>query len=142
MDGRRIAALELLERIRRHEIQTEASELGQLRAEAAELERRREALERQLEDGVSCDDPAVLSYLGNFVRSVRAEIDLSTRQLAAIETRVEALSTLVGDKFRDIKSYEILRREAMARNAAEKAAREEAEAGSVAQSRWWSNRGR
>ena len=140
MDDRRIAALDLLERMRRNEIESETRDLGRLRAEAQALERRREELESRLDEGASCQDPVLQSYLGNFVRAVRAEMTRIDRDRATLEARIAELADRVAEAFREIKTYELLRLDALARKAAERQAKDEAELGEAAQIRWWLRR--
>ncbi|MCB1342141.1 MAG: flagellar FliJ family protein [Pseudooceanicola sp.] len=142
MDDRRIAALALLERVRRHEIESETQALGQLRAQSAQLEQNRRDLEQSLEDGAQCADPALRSYLGNFVRSVRGEIARGDRAIAEIETSAAEIADRVAEGFREIKSYEILRLDALARRVADLERREETEMSDLAQIRWWRSRRR
>lgn len=142
MDERRIAALELLERVRRHEIESETQELGQLRAEAGLLERAKQELETSMDEGAQCADPALRGYLGNFVRSVRSEIDRNQKSRDAIEAKASKIADRVAESFREIKSYEILRLDALAQRAKERAAKEEAELSELAQIRWWREQAR
>ena len=137
MDERRIAALALLERVKRHEMESETHELGRLRSEAAQLERLRHDLETRIDEGLNCDDPALRGYIGDFIRSVRSEIDRSQQTLNEIEARAAEMTDKVTEGFREIKSYEILRLDALARRVSEMEAREEAELSNLAQGRWW-----
>lgn len=140
MDSRRIAALELLERLRRHEVEEETRRLGELRTQLQTLTRQREALLHRLREESHADDPALIGYLGDFVRSVRGEIGRLEQGEAHLEPEISALEDRVSDAFREIKSFEILRLNEKVRRLEELRLKEEAEAGEVALSRWQSRR--
>ena len=136
MDDRRIAALDLLERLRRHEIESDTRQLGRLRADAAQLARQRSDLLDKLSTEARADDPALLGYVGDFIRSVRSEIDRVRQREARIEPELDKLETRVAEAFREIKTYEILRLDALAKRAEEARAKDDAEAEEIAIIRW------
>lgn len=137
MVPRRTAALALMERLRRHEIEAEAQELGRLRAEEARLLRRKDELTRRLSEESRTGDPALVAYLGNFLRSMRSEIARVERDRARIEPDLTALETRISAAFREMKTYETVRLAAQQEARAVQAKREDAEAGEVALLRWW-----
>ena len=140
MDTRRIAALALIERIRRHEIEAETAELGRLRDEAARLDRRRAELEQEMESGAQSSDPALLTYLGNFLRSVRIEIERVESDRAGIEPDLSALEDRIAAAFREMKTLENVRRAALLEARHEAQRREDNEAAEMALLQWWRNR--
>lgn len=140
MEARRIAALELIERVKRHEIEADTQALGQLRAEAGKLDRQRGELEDKLSSAMQVSDPALLSYAGNFSRAIRREIVQTEKQRARLEPDLSKLETRVSEAFREIKTYEILRLKALAEAAEERQRKEEEELAELALTQWWRNR--
>lgn len=140
MDARRIAALDLIERVKRHEIEAETQMLGNLRAEAGKLDSQRADLEGKLDEATQITDHDMLAYAGTFSRSIRNEILRTQRQRARLEPELSKLEDRVAEAFREIKTYEILRLKALAEAAEEKQRKEEEELSELALTQWWRNR--
>lgn len=141
MDPRRTAALLLMERLKRHDIESDARELGRLRAESARLDRQKEELLDRLHGESRSDDPALAAYLGNFIRSVRSEILRIEREKARIEPDLTRLEDRVAEAFREMKTYESVRLSAQAEALEEARRQEDAAAAETALGRWWRARG-
>lgn len=115
--GRRIAALGLLERVERHEMETDARRLGALRAEVALLEGQRNSLLDSLRRetvGISLE---AAPYVGGYIESVREEVARLEADAARLEEEAGSLEDRVRGRFREMKTF------ATAREAAEAGAK-------------------
>ncbi|MGR3564350.1 MAG: hypothetical protein ACU0FH_02505 [Heliomarina sp.] len=142
MEARRIRALGLIERLKRHEMEAEAQEMGRLRSEANRLERRREELLEQSQTASYNSDPSLVPYLGNYVRSLRSEIGRAERDRARIDPDLRAIENRMSLAFREMKTYESVRKAAEARLRQQVEQAEEFENADQALNQWWRKRGR
>ena len=109
VDTRRIAALALIERLKRQEIEREAEELGRLRAAAAVLDTRRDALETEVSAGSVGNDPGLYGYLATYLPAARSEIARLSRDRALMDPELSAREDRVSAAFRDMKTVETVR---------------------------------
>ena len=109
MERRRIAALSLLERLSRHEIEEKAREFAALRARMAELEHERNGLLESLRRDAHVTTIEAAPYLGNYLRSVRAQAAQLEAGIAQLAPRAEQLEAFMRDKFGEMKTYETVR---------------------------------
>ncbi len=126
MADRRQRALALLERLRKLEIESVATELNELRGRMADLERRRdETTDALYRDGhiVSLESAP---YVGNYIRAARSEIASLEAAHARLAPREAELDEQVRDRFREMKTYAAVASRAKARSRAEAAKREAA----------------
>ncbi|WP_212522744.1 flagellar FliJ family protein [Actibacterium sp. MT2.3-13A] len=136
MARRRIAALALLERLRRHEIEEQARELGALRARIAELERQREALRERLRRDAHVSTIEAAPYLGDFIRSIRREIAVLEAEIARFSPRMDELEAIMQGRFAELKTYETVRLEKEWEMLRQLQRREAAELEELALQRW------
>ncbi len=137
MQAGRIRALELMEKLKRQAIESDAQELNDLRAEALRLDQRRERLEREMTEGAQTDDPAMRTYLGDYLRSMRSEIARVERDRKRIEPGLNRLEQRVATAFREMKTYESVRVAGMALAKDEAQRAEDAAEAEMAVMRWW-----
>ncbi|RVV96848.1 hypothetical protein EKE94_16000 [Mesobaculum littorinae] len=135
-ENRRIAALDVLERLRRHEMEEEARELGQLRGRIAQHEQTRDGLERDLRDETRDSTLESARYVADYVRAVRAQIVTHAQAIAALEAKAEGLEDRVRARFRDMRTIGTLSARARSRRAAEHARREAEEMAEIGLQRW------
>mgnify|MGYP000359716130 CR=1 FL=1 len=109
MERRRIAALALLERLRRQEIEDKAREFGALRARLEHLEGARETLLDSLRRDAHVTTIEAAPYLGDFIRSVRNEAALLEAEIAQLSPRVAELEEAIRAEFGRMKTYETVR---------------------------------
>ena len=142
MEPRRIAALALIERLKRQEIAREAEALGRLRAEAAALDSRRDALEGEVRAGSIGNDPGIYGYLAGYLPTARTEIARLTRERARLDPELVALEDRVSDAFREMKTVESVRLKAEADATRARRRRADAAHDETALTRWWRDRRR
>lgn len=107
MEKRRIAALELLEQLRKHEMEGEVRELGLLNGRIDKLEQERSALFDRLERDAHIVSIEAAPYVGDFIRSVREEIAARDAEIAQLSRRAEQLEAAVREKFREVKTFSV-----------------------------------
>ncbi len=104
--GRRIAALDVIVRLRNHEMEEEARGLAELRGRVAGTERARSRLRAQLrEEGHSATLEAA-PYVAGFIRQLRGEIEKLDAELAELNRQADTLEEAVRGRFRELKSAE------------------------------------
>jgi flagellar export protein FliJ len=140
MERRRIRALRLIERLKRHEIESDAQEMGRLRAAANQIDRQRAQLMDDVESSAGAEDPAAMQYFGSYLRAVRAEVTRLDHDRAQLEPALEAVETRVSTAFRQMKTYEVVRLTTEARIKADALREEEAAMADVALVAWWRKR--
>ena len=140
MDTRRIRALRLLERLKRHEIEADAQEMGRLRATANQIDRQRAQLMDDVESSAGAQDPGAMQYFGSYLRAVRAEVTRLDHDRAQLAPQLEAVETRVSNAFRHMKTYEVVRLATEARIKAESQRKEEAASAEQAVQAWWRKR--
>lgn len=110
MAGRdRLKALQLMERISRHRMESIGAEMAGLRAAQAELGRQIRALDdaTALEAAQTTDQTR--PYLPAYLRSVTAQQDVWAREQDAIEEQVAQLEGRLLGAFREVKTQETVR---------------------------------
>ncbi len=127
MASRRQRALALLERLSKHEIEGAATELGQLRARIAELERRRDQMHDDLAREAHIVSIEAAPYVGSYIRAVRAEIGAAEAARAKLTPRETVLEERVREGFREMKTFAAVAAREAARQRAAQQARETAE---------------
>ncbi|MGC9370083.1 MAG: flagellar FliJ family protein [Paracoccaceae bacterium] len=136
MERRRIAALALLERISRHEIEEKTREFAALRARMAGLERERDRLLGSLREDAHVTTIEAAPYLGDYIRSVRAQAAQMEAEIAQLSPRAEQLETFMREKFGEMKTYETVRLSKELGLRHERVRREAAEADELVLQRW------
>lgn len=134
--GKRLAALRLLERLRRQEIEARAPELGRLRAEVAALEAEGHQLSRRLAEESHVVSVEAAPYLGHFIRSVRARMLALEAQAAALRPRIAMLEDEVAAAYREQRSYEGVRHAGEQANARAEIRRQEQAVDDLVLMRW------
>lgn len=140
METKRIKALALVEKLKRHDIEDLARQHGALLSESTRLDQHRADLERQLETGSCTEDPILQSYLGNYLRSMKAEMRQVDREKAQLAPQLAELETKMAASFREMKTVETVRDAATARLKDSRDRAEEAEADDLSVVRWWHQR--
>ena len=142
MDTRRIRALRLLERLKRHEIESDPQEMGRLRAAANQIDRQRAQLMEDVESSAEAgsQDPSSMQYFGTYLRAVRAEVTRLDHDRAQLAPQLDAVETRVSNAFRHMKTYEVVRLATEARIKAEAQRRDEAASAEQAVQAWWRKR--
>ncbi|KAF0674660.1 hypothetical protein [Profundibacterium mesophilum] len=115
---KRIAALALLERVRRHEMEDDSRALATLRGEIAELTDRGRALEGELHREAHAAGIESAAYLGDYIRAVRATLAGYEARISQITPEADRLETAVMERFREIKTFQSVRLAGLAANAA------------------------
>ncbi|KKL79391.1 hypothetical protein LCGC14_2015340, partial [marine sediment metagenome] len=136
MSAKRRAALNLLERLERHEMEAQSRKLGQLRDEMAKLEQRRDGLLEDLHNNAHVTGIESAPYVGTYVRSVRRSVAGLETAISGMTPQVQKLEEAVLDRFRSIKTFESARLRSAARDAADRAAREAADRDEMVLLRW------
>ncbi len=103
----RVRTLALLERLRRHEMMSEAGELAALRAQIAELERKRSDLLNRLRTEARIVSLEAAPYVGAYIRAIRHEVAQIDRALEKAAPRLEALEQEMAERFREIATIKL-----------------------------------
>lgn len=136
MERRRIAALALLERLKRHEIEERAREFRALRARMEQLEGERDRLLDSLRRDAHVATIEAAPYLGDYIRSVRNQAALLEAEIAQLSPRAEQLEAFVREKFGGMKTFETVRLSKEWDLRQEQRRREAAEAEELVLQRW------
>ncbi len=127
---RRLRALDVLERMTRHEMRDEAQRLGQLRAEIAGIGQQVAELEQRMAREARVTSPESAPYVAGFIRALRREITAAETRRTELEREADSLDEVVREKFRQAKVFDHLatqnrQKAAAQRERAEAAARDE-----------------
>jgi flagellar biosynthesis chaperone FliJ len=125
MQKRRIAALELIERLKTHEMEGEVRELGLLHGRIDALEQERRALFGRLESEAHIVSIEAAPYVGNFIRAIREEIAARDREIDRLDRQAEKLEAAVREKYHEVKTFSVAleqTRSALARDRDRRAA--------------------
>ncbi|SFP66127.1 hypothetical protein [Tranquillimonas alkanivorans] len=123
-ESRRIRALDVLERLRRHEMEVEARELGLLRGRIAEQARHRDTLKARLVDETHGLTLEGAPYLADFLRSMRAEIAAAEQEIAKLEQEAERYEDAVRERYAELHSVSAVLSSTRARAARDRDRRE------------------
>lgn len=136
MDRRRLAALSLLKRLKKHEMELNARELGALRLEAVELVRQKQGLEDGIQQQTQDLDVTLTPYMRRFLPAAKAEIRNLDVNIANLARPITALEENISNKFREFKTFDIMHNSLKERIQQEQEAREVAAAEEVLLARW------
>lgn len=88
---RRISALQLIQRIKQHEIDSFAARMTLIRNEQAALQNELRDLQARLEDEAHISSPEDAPYLAGFLRAVEARRAFLSEQLAELDRQAETI---------------------------------------------------
>lgn len=97
----RIRMLAILERLRRHEMESEARELAALRSHVVALQHNRAELLDRLRREARIITLEAAPYVGSYIRAVRNEIAHIDRALAKARPHLDALEAAMAERFRE-----------------------------------------
>lgn len=96
-----IRTLAILERLRRHEMASDARELAAQRVHVAELLRARASLLERLKNEARIITLEAAPYVGAYIRAIRNEVARIDRALAKATPRLDALEAVMAERFRE-----------------------------------------
>lgn len=109
MDRRKLKALQVVGRIRSHELDVEAAKLGELRAQMSALETEKSSLESSLRrDGVMNGVVEYAPYIGPFIRNMRAAIAQADGKMEALRDDLESQEDVVRERFTEKKTIDLV----------------------------------
>lgn len=123
--ARRIRALDLLERVKRHEMEDELRELARINGKIAETRAQREELDRRLREETRSRDLEVAPYIAGFARAMREQIAGLDGQLEKLATESRTLDDFVRERYREARTYASVA-DRLRQEARQEAARREA----------------
>ncbi len=132
----RVRTLALFERLRRHEMMSEAGELAALRAQIAELERKRSDLLNRLRTEARIVSLEAAPYVGAYIRAIRHEVAQIDRALEKAAPRLEALEQEMAERFREIATIKLASERTLKEMRQAHEAREALEADAQTLIRW------
>jgi flagellar export protein FliJ len=136
MDARRQAALRLLERLKRQELEEYARDIGELRGRMAELEQRIDGLQDDLREKARVESIEAAPYVGDYIRSVRSAIAGLESESSELQPQIETLEDALRERFREMKTFEIIREHGAAQEKAERDRKESQESEEQVILRW------
>ncbi|OWU83174.1 hypothetical protein ATO6_20240 [Oceanicola sp. 22II-s10i] len=135
-DRRRIRALDIMERVKRLETEEKARAAGQIRGKMTQLEAEKETLIQRISGESHVEGVEGAIYLGRFIRSIRAEIERISSEMATLRPGLNKAEDALRSALAEQKTYEILRLSRMAELRHAEKKREAAEMDEVARQRW------
>lgn len=136
MADRKLQALTLIQRIRRHEMEQEAAGLAELNLQISVLTRQKTALLEELHTQAHGRTLEAAPYVGNYVRAVRTEEARLTGEIAALEKQVAEREAVVMEHFRQMKAYGKVLDDTRAGQSREANRKEAAQADELTTLRW------
>ena len=106
---RRRKALQLMERVSRHEMEIVGTELSALRAEQSQLRTMSLELEERARWEADTSTEETRRYLPAFLGSVDAQRRLWAQEQEQLETQAAKLETQIIDAFRQVRTKELIR---------------------------------
>ncbi|AQS46953.1 hypothetical protein BMG03_03440 [Thioclava nitratireducens] len=140
MARNRIAALEVIGRLRRRELEEQAGELSKLNAQVARLESERDTLTARARAELHVTSPETAPYAAGFREAVRETVSWLDQEIGTLNERRVPLEDRMRELFREAKTYDTLLDRARAERAAELAKREQAQVEERTLQRWLRDR--
>ncbi|MGR3756602.1 MAG: hypothetical protein ACU0AT_05160 [Tranquillimonas sp.] len=134
--SRRIAALAVLERLRRHEMESEARELALLRGEVARIEAQRTETLDDMNRNAHVTMIEAAPYLGDYIRAVRAEVAGLDERLGELDEKCATLEDEVRERYRSMRTVGTLLQTQRAKALADRQKAEAARLDEQAIGRW------
>ncbi|MEQ5870655.1 flagellar FliJ family protein [Sagittula sp. NFXS13] len=106
---RRLRALEVMERLKRMDTEREAQSTASLRDSMVQLEAEKTALLARLSGESRIEGLEGAPYLGRFIRSMRAELDRISHEIARLQPEVAQAEDRLRAALSEQKTYETLR---------------------------------
>ncbi|KFE35664.1 flagellar export protein FliJ [Thioclava atlantica] len=136
----RIAALDVIGRLRRRELEEQAAELATLNAQVARLEGERDTLVARARDELHVTSLETAPYAAGFREAVRETVSWLDTEIGALNQRRQPLEDRMRALFQDAKTYDKLLEQARAKKAADLARREQAQIEERTLQRWLRDR--
>jgi len=133
---RRLAALSLLKRLKKHEMEINNRELGNLRLRNTVLTQQKQSLVDDIQHQTHSLDVTLTPYMQRFLPAAKSEIHSLDESIAKLEPYISALEEQVSEKFREFKTFDIMHNALRDRMRQDQEAREAATAEEVLLSRW------
>ncbi|MBO9428509.1 hypothetical protein [Sulfitobacter sp. R18_1] len=108
MANKKLRSLGLIQRIKKHDLESEAAKLGVLRHEISQLEAEKTRLLDSLQRDARMQSIELAQYVGQFIRSIRAQVKIIDQQLIGLRQKEEAQEDMVVDRFGDVKTYDVV----------------------------------
>lgn len=100
---RRIAALQLIQRIRQHEIDGHAARMNAIRGEQARLQEQVQELDDRVAAEGRVTAPETAAYLAGFLRAARVRRAYLSDKIAALDRQAAEIEDALLDSYRDAK---------------------------------------
>jgi hypothetical protein len=136
MKRRRLAALSVLKRLKKHEMELENRQLGELRLQDAELSRQKQTLLDGIQQQAHSMNAELTPYMQIFLPAARQEVDALNEHISKLKPRISILEERIGEKFKEFKTIDIIHTTLQEKTAEEQEAREVAIAEEILLSRW------
>ncbi|MBV1863820.1 MAG: hypothetical protein KUG74_05220 [Rhodobacteraceae bacterium] len=136
MKRRRLAALSLLRRLKKHEMEIINRELGNLRLRSTVLNQQKQSLVDDIQHQTHSVDVALTPYMQRFLPAAKSEIHSLDENIAKLEPHISALEEQVSEGFKEFKTFDIMHNSLSDRMRQDQEAREVETAEEVLLSRW------
>ncbi len=136
MSNNKLKSLGLIQRLRRHELEQEASQLGALRHQISLLQTEKANLLNLLKRDTTMQSVDLAQYIGDFIRSVRKQVKIIDGKISELHTRADKQENVVIDKFGRVKGLDIVAENEKVRSQKELNRKTEAERDDMVVMRW------
>lgn len=131
---RRIAALDLLHRLKQLELEQTGERLGDIRRQQSEIDTEKRHLQDRAVFEAQVTAPEALPFVADFLVSLDRRRDQLTTRMAELDAQAAATEHALIDAFIDARTQKIVLDQASNIMKQQQASRDEMEAGEVAQS--------
>ncbi len=108
MERRRLAALSVLKRLKKHEMEISTRKLGDLRLQNVELNSQKQTLLEGVQHQIQSSNPDLTPYMRQFLPAARTEIGTLDDSIDQLQPHISALEEQIGDKFKEFKTIDIM----------------------------------
>jgi len=136
MDRRRLKALNLLKRLKKHEMEISARELGELRFRTSQWNMLKQGLIEDMQDPAGLGDIELAPYMQRFLPAAKAELKVLDDSIDKVKPYMSVLEEQVSEKFGEFKTLDILHNSLKEKIHDEQETREIATAEEILLSRW------
>mgnify|MGYP001061285810 CR=1 FL=1 len=136
MKRRRLAALSVLKRLKKHEMEINSRKLGDLLLRSTVLNKKKQSLVDDIQHQPHSLDATLTPYMHQFLPAAKSEIHSLDESIANLEPHISALEDEISEKFKEFKTFDIMHNALSDRMHQDQKAQEIEKAEEVLLSRW------
>lgn len=102
--NRRIEALTVLQRIKEHELDTHAAEMGQIRAHQSQIQTELDRLQHQIETEAHIPSPEAAPFLAGFLKAIETRTAFLNSEMQKLDEKAALIEGRLFDTYTEARS--------------------------------------